>query len=415
MTSFRFIHTADLHLGSPFQGLALKDAEIAAVFVEASRKAFSTLITRTIEAAADFFIVAGDVYDGDWKDNKIGLFFNREIARLERAGIPVFLLKGNHDAESVITKTITLPKNVLEFPTNKPGTFKLDALKVALHGQGFADRSATDNLALTYPAPVPGWFNIGVLHTSLTGREPHANYAPCSLEDLRSRGYDYWALGHVHEYELLGENPAILFPGNLQGRSIRECGAKGALMVSVEDGVVTHERVIVDEARFAEVSVPVEADDDRAAILRRVEQAVEPLTERMEERLLALRVRLSGPSHARNDIIARRQDFHDEVQAACHRAHADIWLEKLELRLEAPLARTGLAGLSGAGLNLEALIPSAEDLPPAVIEEAQARLMEIVTRLPGSLATGEQPLGDDLPTLLAEARDLLLARAGRTN
>ncbi|RYE62970.1 MAG: DNA repair exonuclease, partial [Rhizobiaceae bacterium] len=107
MTSFRFIHAADLHLGSPFQGLALKDVELADIFIEASRKAFSGLVDEAVERKVDFFIVAGDVYDGDWKDNKIGLFFNREVARLERAGIPVFLLKGNHDAESVITKTIT--------------------------------------------------------------------------------------------------------------------------------------------------------------------------------------------------------------------------------------------------------------------------------------------------------------------
>ena len=179
MTSFRFIHAADLHLGSPFQGLAMKDAAIAEMFIEASRKAFSALVDQAVERKVDFFIVAGDVYDGDWKDNKIGLFFNREVARLERAGIPVFLLKGNHDAESVITKTITLPKNVSEFPVAKPGTFKLDHLKVALHGQGFAERSATENLSLAYPRPESGWFNIGVLHTSLTGREPHAAYAPC--------------------------------------------------------------------------------------------------------------------------------------------------------------------------------------------------------------------------------------------
>lgn len=413
MTAFRFVHAADLHLGSPFQGLALKDAAIAGIFVEASRKAFTTLVTQAIDAQVDFFIVAGDVYDGDWKDNKIGLFFNREIARLERAGIPVFLLKGNHDAESVITKTITLPKNVREFPTNKPGTFRLDDLKVALHGQGFAERSANDNLALTYPAPVPGWFNIGVLHTSLTGREPHAPYAPCSLADLRSRGYDYWALGHVHEYELLGEQPAILFPGNLQGRSVRECGAKGALLVSVEDGVVSHDRMIVDEARFGEVTVSVAVDDDRAAILRRVEQAVEPIADRMEDRVLALRVRLAGASHARSGILARRQDFHDEVQAACHRVHAEIWLEKLELKLDAPIASAAGDGVAGAGLDLQALIPPIARLPPQLVEDAQARLSEIVSRLPGSLGTEAQPLGDDLETLLAEARDLLLARSGK--
>lgn len=412
MTSFRFVHAADLHLGSPFQGLALKDAAIAEIFVEASRKAFSTLVTQAVEAKVDFFIVAGDVYDGDWKDNKIGLFFNREIARLDRAGIPVFLLKGNHDAESVITKTITLPKNVSEFPTSKPGTFRLDALKVALHGQGFADRSANDNLALTYPQPVAGYFNIGVLHTSLTGREPHAPYAPCSLDDLRSRGYDYWALGHVHEYEILGERPSIIFPGNLQGRSIRECGAKGALLVSVEDGVVTHERMIVDEARFGEVRVQVEREDDRAALLHRVEEAAGVMADRMEERVLALRVYLSGASDVRNEILARRQDFHDEVQAACHRAHADIWLEKLELKLEAPAAFASVTSV-GAGLDLDALVPSIAELPQAVIDEAQARLSEIIARLPGGTGAGELPLGEELETLLQEARELLVARAGR--
>ena len=77
MTSFRFVHAADLHLGSPFQGLTLKDAGIAALFVEASRKAFSNLVTQAIAARVDFFLIAGDVYDGYWKDNKIGLFFNR--------------------------------------------------------------------------------------------------------------------------------------------------------------------------------------------------------------------------------------------------------------------------------------------------------------------------------------------------
>ncbi len=339
MPSFSFIHAADLHLGSPFQGLALKDAAVAAVFVEASRKAFSTLVELAIEKRVDFFVIAGDVYDGDWKDNKIGLFFNREMARLERAGIPVYLLRGNHDAASVITKTITLPANVHEFPTGKPGSFKLDALQVALHGQGFAERSANDNLALTYPAPVSGWFNIGILHTSLTGREPHAPYAPCSVDDLRSRGYDYWALGHVHDYEVVARDPLVIFPGNLQGRNIRERGAKGAVLVTVEDGRIEHERLIVDEARFAQVDIVIGPEDDQTAILRGVEQAVQPVADDMAGRMTALRIRLSGVTPLHGTIVANRQQWRDEVEAACHRVHEDIWLEKLELRLEPPPAQ----------------------------------------------------------------------------
>ncbi|WP_105401005.1 DNA repair exonuclease [Neorhizobium sp. T7_12] len=409
MTSFRFIHAADLHLGSPFQGLALKDAAIAELFIEASRTAFSGLVDQAVERKVDFFIVAGDVYDGDWKDNKIGLFFNREVARLERAGIPVFLLKGNHDAESVITRTITLPKNVSEFPVNKPGSFKLDHLKVALHGQGFAERSAVENLSLAYPRPEQGWFNIGVLHTSLTGREPHAPYAPCSVEDLRSRGYDYWALGHVHDFEIVAEDPLVVFPGNLQGRSIREQGAKGAVLVTVEDGRITHERIITDSARFAELVVLVEPDDNIPAILRRTENALEDVVERMEGRPLALRIRLTGKSRFRNEVMARAEDFRDEVQAACHRSHQDIWLEKLEVRLEPEMNGTRVATDM---LGLEGLIPMG-GFPPELLADANAKIAEITARLPGGIGAGDLALGDDAEALLAEARDLLLSRAAR--
>ncbi|TDK36989.1 DNA repair exonuclease [Rhizobium deserti] len=409
MTSFRFIHAADLHLGSPFQGLALKDASIAEIFIDASRKALSTLVDQAIERRVDFFIVAGDVYDGDWKDNKIGLFFNREMARLERAGIPVFLLKGNHDAESVITRTITLPKNVSDFPVARPGSFKLEHLKVALHGQGFAERSANENLALAYPKPEPGWFNIGVLHTSLTGREPHAPYAPCSVEDLRSRGYDYWALGHVHDFEVVAEDPLVVFPGNLQGRSIREQGAKGAVLVTVEDGRVTHERIIADSARFAELTVTVEPDENIPAILRRLEQALEAVAEQMEGRPLALRIRLTGKSAHRHELAARAEDFRDEVQGACHRCHADIWLEKLDVRL---VAATFAAGGAQDLLGFEGLMPIT-DFPPELIADARSKIAEIAARLPGGIGAGDLALGDDAETLLAEARELLLARASR--
>jgi DNA repair exonuclease SbcCD nuclease subunit len=411
MTSFRFIHAADLHLGSPFQGLALKDAAIAELFIEASRKAFSTLVDEAVERKVDFFVVAGDVYDGDWKDNKIGLFFNREIARLERAGIPVFLLKGNHDAESVITRTITLPKNVREFPVNKPATFKLEDLKVALHGQGFAERSATENLALAYPERQAGWFNIGVLHTSLTGREPHATYAPCSIDDLRSRGYDYWALGHVHDFEVVAEDPVVIFPGNLQGRSVREKGAKGAVLVTVQDGHITHERIITDSARFAETTVAVEPEDNIAAILQRLENTLEAVADAMEGRPLALRIRLVGKSRFRNEIVARAQDFRDEVQAACHRCHEEIWLEKLDVRLEPAVNGKSIAADM---LGIEGLIlPGA--FPAELLADADARIAEIAARLPGGIGAEDLALGGDAQALLAEARELLLSRAAKAD
>jgi exonuclease SbcD len=185
---FTFLHAADLHLGSPFTGLPLRDETLAQRFAKASRDAFSNLVFRAIEEHVSFVVIAGDIYDGEWKDTSIGLFFNREIARLDRAGIQVFVLKGNHDAESVVMRAISLPGNVFQFPT-KPKTVRIEELEVALHGRSFSDRAMTENIVLDYPDSVPGWFNIGVLHTSCEGRPGHANYAPCAVSQRPLTGH----------------------------------------------------------------------------------------------------------------------------------------------------------------------------------------------------------------------------------
>lgn len=410
MPSFKFLHTADLHLGTPFRGLAVKDPAIADRFAAATRTAFSTLVARALEEEVDFVVIAGDIYDGEWKDNTIGLFFNREIAHLDRAGIPVFLLRGNHDADSVVTRSITLPVSVHEFSTRKPATFRLDALQVALHGQGFPDRTVSDNIALTYPAPVPGWFNIGVLHTSLTGRPPHAVYAPCSTDDLASRGYDYWALGHVHDFEIVSREPAIVFPGNIQGRSIRETGPKGGVVVQVEDGrVASIDRLLVDEARWESATMDVTGLASTADIPARVQAALAGIVGAADGRLLALRLTLTGATDLRREMIASRARLADEVQAACHRLHADIWLEKLELRLSPPAASLS-PSMADTGLDLEAILDAVLAGPDAA-EEADRILSEITARLPGGLGTADAPLGATTADLLAEARELLMARA----
>src|SRR5580704_13204778 len=317
--SFTFLHAADLHLGSPFTGLALRDETLAQRFAKASRDAFSNLVSRAMEERVSFVVIAGDIYDGEWKDTSIGLFFNREIARLDRAGIQVFVLKGNHDAESVVTRAISLPGNVFQFPT-KSKTVRIEELEVALHGRSFSDRAVTENIVLDYPDPVPGWFNIGVLHTSCEGRPGHANYAPCTVPQLKSLGYQYWALGHVHEYEELAWDPWIVFPGNLQGRSIRECGPKGAVLVHVDDGrVVAVRRLIVDQARWAVAAVDLEGISEESQALRKIEDEIRPAIVQAEGRLLALRVQLRGAAALHHGLKADPRRFSDEVQAAADR------------------------------------------------------------------------------------------------
>ena len=231
MTSFRFFHAADTHLDSPLTGLAGIEGRVAERIRSAPRAAFEALVERAIQDQVDFFVIAGDLYDGTWRDYKTGLFFGEQMGRLNQAGIPVFVLHGNHDAESQITRPLALPDNVRVFGAQNAQTFQLNKLNVALHGQSFGEKAVTDNLIPDYPAPVKDAFNIGVLHTALGGMGDHANYAPCSLLELVAKGYDYWALGHVHRGQVLNERPHVVFPGNLQGRHVREAGPKGACLV----------------------------------------------------------------------------------------------------------------------------------------------------------------------------------------
>ena len=185
----KFIHTADIHLDSPLLGLvAYADAPLQALRT-ATRDAFSALVDEAVTRVVDFMVIAGDLYDGSWKDYNTGQYFVRQMARLREADIPVYLLFGNHDAESEMTRRLPLPDNVVVFGSRQASSHRIEPLRVALHGQSFAHAATLDNLALGYPAPLPGWFNIGVLHTALEGNAVHARYAPCSLVELQARGY----------------------------------------------------------------------------------------------------------------------------------------------------------------------------------------------------------------------------------
>lgn len=247
---FNFIHAADLHIDSPFAGLGVKDPAVASRFAAAGRKAVEKLITEVIDGKAAFMIIAGDIFDGDWKDVTTGLFFVRALGQLHRAGIPVFLTKGNHDADSVVSRGLSYPESVRTFDSRKAETFTLEDLRVALHGRSFGSRKVADDFVQSYPVRREGWLNIGVLHTALDGTRGHATYAPCTTDELQRFGYDYWALGHIHTAEIVARHPWIVFPGNLQGRSVRETGPKGAMRVTVEDGRISNvEPLVLDAAR----------------------------------------------------------------------------------------------------------------------------------------------------------------------
>jgi DNA repair exonuclease SbcCD nuclease subunit len=343
LAAFRFIHAADVHLDSPLKGLAGQEGGAAKLIRSATRQAFDALVTRTIEEEAAFLIIAGDLYDGDWRDYQTGLFFVRQMGRLREAGIPAYLIYGNHDAQSRITRSLSLPDNVNVFPTRSPKTYGIPELDVALHGQGFKERDTRENLARGYPPPVAGAFNIGILHTGLGGVEGHALYAPCTLSELCQKGYDYWALGHIHKPEVLNKNPYVVFSGNVQGRHIREAGPRGAMLVTVQDGTVSAlEPVHVDVVRWALVEVGVEGSESVSDAIDRIHAGIERAVEEDSDgRLLACRIAVSGRTPAHDSLLASREDLLAEARASAAGLGDEVaWVEKLVVRTAPPADTT---------------------------------------------------------------------------
>jgi DNA repair protein SbcD/Mre11 len=412
--SFRFLHAADIHLDSPLHGLSRYEGLPVEEIRSATRSAFDNLIQCAIDESVDFVVIAGDLFDGDWRDMGTGLYFARAMGRLNQADIPVFLLAGNHDAASVISRSVPWPPNVKLFSSRKPETHRLPVLAVAVHGQSFSTPVVTENLVRTYPAPDDHTFNIGMLHTALAGRPGHAAYAPCSVDDLLARGYNYWALGHVHEFEIVNRDPYMVFPGNVQGRTIRETGAKGAVIVTVVDREVTSlDRVDLDVIRWARLDVDCSAvlDADVGDLVRAA--LVRLHGSNGSGRPLVARVILTGATVAAGALHDRAASLRDEVRAIASSISPDVFVEKVKVLVSEP-AREGVV----LGEDLGLLIDEAAtdpDLASAIRADLERFMLAAGTTL-GEPEEGELRLSaaqDDWPTVLATVAAALRSRLTR--
>ena len=386
MQSFRFLHAADVHLDSPLRGLRGYPGADAERYRTATREAFDRLVETAVDEQVDFLVVAGDLYDGDWRDFSTGLHFVSRMARLADAGIPVYLLHGNHDAESVITRRLELPANVHVFGAREPQTFALDDLRVAVHGQSFVERAVVENLVPAYPDPVPGAFNVGVLHTALEGMSGHARYAPCSLAELAAKGYDYWALGHVHQRHVLHERPHVVFPGNLQGRHVRETGPKGACLVTVcAHEVAAVELIALDVVRWSRVQVPVEDARSLANVSERMRAAIESaVTAEADGRLLVMRLVLDGRTDLHARLAASDEALLAQAQASSLALGEGIaWVEKVEVETR-PASTTSPAASIPALNQILAEACTDQDL----LSRLEADLGELSRRSPHELRDG---------------------------
>lgn len=401
----KLVHAADIHLDSPMHGLAAYDGAPVEELRLAARRAFAGLVDLCLAERADALTIGGDLYDGDWHDYATGAFFAREAARLAEAGIPVVIVTGNHDAASRITRSLRLPESVHVLPVDAPGSVVLEPIGLAVHGQGYATPVVSADLSAEYPAPLSGLINVGLLHTSADGKFDHAPYAPCRVERLAERGYDFWGLGHVHERALLWADPPILFPGCLQGRSVRETGPKGATIVTFgTDGRPVLEERVLDVVRWSVVDVDASSLVDVDEVAAAAAAALSAAVDAAEGRLLAARVRVVGASPAHAALLRDARRFEWDLRAS---SGDGAWIEKVQVRTSpvaapVPDAEDALASLAEAFASVDAAAVAGELAPLA------ARLPVTLDWDPTDDATVRALLEDverELPALLLDGGD----------
>lgn len=338
------VHAADLHLDSPMRGLEQYDSAPVGEARKASRQSFRNLVDLCLDREAALLLLAGDLFDSDWRDFNTGLFFLGELSRLQEVGTRVVVLRGNHDSASEVTRNLTLPKHVTELSSRTVQSLPFEDLGVMVHGRSYTQRSVSENWVPEYPAATSGLINIGLLHTNVDGRPEHDNYAPCSLGELVEKGYSYWALGHIHQACVLHEEPAVVYPGCLQGRHVREAGPKGCAVVEVHDGRIAGvDQVPLSAMEWARLQVRLTGTEEEADdVLAAVETGLGELAAD-GGCLLAVRVEVSGACPAYVAVEGQRERLVNEVRALASQLGRPAWIEKVRLAVQAP-ERPSLGG-----------------------------------------------------------------------
>lgn len=418
MSSFCFYHSADIHLDSPLDGLSKYQDRVAELIRSAPRAAFEALVTRTIENEVDFLVIAGDLYDGTWRDLNTGLFFVQQMGRLNEHNIPVFVLHGNHDAESQISTVLPMPENVRVFGAQAAESFRLEEHSVVLHGQSYPVIHVEQNLALGYPERAVGMFNIGVLHTALgNANSGHANYAPCNVSELVAKGYDYWALGHVHTAQVLHENPHIVFPGNIQGRNVRETGAKGASLVTVEDGqVVSVDHHSFDVVRWVVIEVDLTDTESMQDVEFRIGKSLSENVAKTKDRLLLVRLILRGRTEVHNRLMCDTDELEGNVRAiALGMGDSVVWVEKIKVLTRPTKDLAASAAEEETMSDIQQLLNTAAN-DEEILNQLKRDIGVMLQRLPSDIRESTEnelvrlAIDEDYATVIREVQPYLVAQ-----
>ena len=336
MKTFSFIHAADLHLGSPFKGIGSGSPATAELLRSATFDAFSGLIDLCVEKSVDFLLVAGDIFDFSSRSLRAQFTFRDGLSRLSEAGIRAFVVLGNHDPWDAWSSRISWPEGVHIFSPDRVDTtvVSVNGTPVAsVSGISYRNQRETRNLASLFKSEQSDIYQIALLHSNCGNNPDHGAYAPCSVNELRKSGFDYWALGHVHEHKVLDTLPHIVYPGCTQGLSIRETGQHGCCLVSV----TTDRRTALtfhplDKLRWQSPEISIAGLGTLDNLDRMMAEALSQINEEERPRPVIGRIKLTGRGPLYHQLRQKTvaEELLERTRQLGDQLSPPVWIQSIE-------------------------------------------------------------------------------------
>lgn len=392
MIPFRFIHTADLHLDSKFAGMKGLSESIRQHLRESTFTALHHLIELAVAEQVDFIVISGDIYDAADSSLRAHLSLQAAFEELGSHGIHVYLIHGNHDPLDGPRLQIKNAEHVHVFGAeveSYTARRRSDQQEVAvISGISYPTSKVTENTALKYHRdPKSALFHIAVHHANLDGDPEHETYSPCTRKELASMGYDYWALGHIHQRQIIQESPHIVYSGNIQGRSVKETGPKGCYVVEVlEDTSLQMTFHELDSVRWFREEISIDGIHNEDEWRIRVEDKVDAIRRIRPKQMSIVRWIITGRSSIHRALESGHvadeleQELRRREVATAEGGHFGglVWSEGFSLQSGIDIDRTEIMSedsFLGEMIRLEVRAEQDSGFAKELVEKALAQLM----------------------------------------
>ncbi|WP_176371337.1 metallophosphoesterase family protein [Litchfieldia alkalitelluris] len=329
----RFIHCADIHLGRSIRShMDMPDDFVEAV-QQATYLSFQRIIDKAIELNVDFVLVCGDLFDNEHRSLRAQWFVKKQAVRLAERNIPLYLIHGNHDPLIKMKLPISMPENVHVFPESVQAIKrKFREEEVYIYGFSYPERAYKDN-------PIPPYkkegddkaYHIGMLHGQERMQQDHDPYAPFSLGELKEKGFDYWALGHIHKRQILSEKPPIVYPGNVQGGHRKETGSKGAYYVELTKTDTNMMFIGTAPVEWLKIQAKIDGLDSMEMFMEHIEEEIKNEISG-NQYFIDLEVIGKGVLHDQLIDYKDQQEFISLLRDELSISVRNVWIEKIHFK-----------------------------------------------------------------------------------